>query len=118
MTPTSTFLRPLVTALLLATLATPALAEKADREKPINLEADRMSMDDINKVQVYEGNVILTQGTLQIRTAKLVVTQDADGFQKGVATSGENGANHMVIDCSVMKPTATSHGIPCRRSRK
>ena len=50
-----------------------------------------MSMDDINKVQVYEGNVILTQGTLQIRTAKLVVTQDADGFQKGVATSGENG---------------------------
>ena len=91
MTPTSTFLRPLVTALLLATLATPALAEKADREKPINLEADRMSMDDINKVQVYEGNVILTQGTLQIRTAKLVVTQDADGFQKGVATGGENG---------------------------
>lgn len=91
MTPTSTFLRPLVTALLLATLATPVLAEKADREKPINLEADRMSMDDINKVQVYEGNVILTQGTLQIRTAKLVVTQDADGFQKGVATGGENG---------------------------
>ena len=91
MTPTSTFLRPLVTALLLATLATPALAEKADREKPINLEADRMSMDDINKVQVYEGNVILTQGTLQIRTAKLVVTQDADGFQKGVATGGANG---------------------------
>uniref|UniRef100_UPI002FD8C14D lipopolysaccharide transport periplasmic protein LptA n=1 Tax=Rivihabitans pingtungensis TaxID=1054498 RepID=UPI002FD8C14D len=72
-------------------LAAPAYAEKADREKPINLEADRMSMDDINKVQVYEGNVILTQGTLQIRTAKLVVTQDADGFQKGVATGGENG---------------------------
>ena len=91
MTPTSTFLRPLAAALLLASLAAPAYAEKADREKPINLEADRMSMDDINKVQVYEGNVILTQGTLQIRTAKLVVTQDADGFQKGVATGGENG---------------------------
>ena len=89
-----TLTRPLAAAVLLAALAAltaPAHAEKADREKPINLEADRMSMDDINKVQVYEGNVILTQGTLQIRTAKLVVTQDADGFQKGVATSGENG---------------------------
>ncbi len=84
-------LRPLGAALVLAALTLPAHAEKADREKPINLEADRMSMDDINKVQVFEGNVILTQGTLQIRTAKLVVTQDADGFQKGVATSGANG---------------------------
>ena len=86
-----TFIRRLGTTLVLAALTFPAHAEKADREKPINLEADRMSMDDINKVQVYEGNVILTQGTLQIRTAKLVVTQDADGFQKGVATGGENG---------------------------
>ena len=86
-----TLLRPLAAALVLAALTLPAHAEKADREKPINLEADRMSMDDINKVQVYEGNVILTQGTLQIRTAKLVVTQDADGFQKGVASGGENG---------------------------
>ena len=86
-----TFIRRLSAALVLAALTFPAHAEKADREKPINLEADRMSMDDINKVQVYEGNVILTQGTLQIRTAKLVVTQDADGFQKGVATSGQNG---------------------------
>ena len=75
----------------LVCLALPAHAEKADREKPINLEADRMSMDDINKVQIFEGNVMLTQGTLQIRTSKLVVTQDADGFQKSVATGGPNG---------------------------
>jgi lipopolysaccharide export system protein LptA len=76
---------------LLAGLSCPSHAEKADREKPLNLEADRVSMDDINKVQVFEGNVILNQGTLQIRTARLVVTQDADGFQKGVATGGANG---------------------------
>ena len=72
-------------------LAFAAHAEKGDREKPINLEADRVSMDDINKVQILEGNVILTQGTMQILTAKLVVTQDADGFQKGVASGGANG---------------------------
>ena len=78
-------------ALLLAVLALPAHAEKADREKPINLEADRMSMDDIKKVQIFEGNVVLNQGTMQIRTNRLVITQDADGFQKGVATGGADG---------------------------
>ena len=78
-------------ALLLAALTLPAHAEKADREKPINLEADRMSMDDIKKVQIFEGNVVLNQGTMQIRTNRLVITQDADGFQKGVATGGADG---------------------------
>jgi lipopolysaccharide export system protein LptA len=42
-------------------------------------------------VQVFEGSVVLTQGTLVLRTDKLVVTQDADGFQKGVATGGAQG---------------------------
>ena len=87
--------QPLVPVLalftLLALVAPLAHAEKADREKPINLEADSISMDDTNKVQVLEGNVILTQGTMQILTSKLVVTQDIDGFQKGVATGGANG---------------------------
>lgn len=76
---------------LLLSLAMPANAERADSEQPIQLEADRMSIDDLNKVQVLEGNVVLIQGTLQILTSRLVVTQDADGFQKGVATGGANG---------------------------
>jgi lipopolysaccharide export system protein LptA len=84
-------LTSLLTAGLLAVLSVNAHAEKADREKPLNIEADRVSLDDISKVQVFEGNVVLTQGTMTLRTSKLVVTQDADGFQKGVATSGVNG---------------------------
>lgn len=78
-------------ALLLAVATSPAQAEKADREKPMNIEADRMSMDDIKKIQIFEGNVIVTQGTMQLLTNRLVVTQDADGFQKGVATGGAGG---------------------------
>jgi lipopolysaccharide export system protein LptA len=86
-------LKPLsaVAAAALVAISFAAHAEKADREKPINLEADRISMDDVKKVQVFEGNVVLNQGTLQIRTSRLVVTQDTDGFQKGVATGGANG---------------------------
>ncbi len=83
-------IRLAVAASLLA-ISLAAHAEQGDREKPINLEADRVSMDDINKVQIFEGNVVMTQGSMQIRTSKLVVTQDADGFQKGVATGGPDG---------------------------
>lgn len=83
--------RLLTAACLLALLPSLANAERADREKPINIEADRVSMDDINKVQIFEGHVILIQGTMQLRTQRLVVTQDEDGFQKGVATSGPRG---------------------------
>lgn len=89
-TPLTFAILPLV-ALLLTVITQPVLAEKADREKPIALEADRITMDDVKKVQTFEGNVVLTQGTLEIRTSKLVVTQDADGFQKGVALGGANG---------------------------
>lgn len=77
--------------LLLAAVAIAAHAEKADRDKPVNLEADRVTVDDANKVHVYEGNVQLVQGTLIIRTDKLVVNQDDEGFQKGVAYGGAGG---------------------------
>ncbi|MDR0997008.1 MAG: lipopolysaccharide transport periplasmic protein LptA [Zoogloeaceae bacterium] len=66
-------------------------AEAADRDKPIALEADNMTVDDIKREKVLTGNVIITQGTLKIEAAKVVVTEDIYGFQRGVATSGRDG---------------------------
>lgn len=91
MTPTSRCRRNGILILSATALAWPALAERADRDKPVNLEADRITVDEAKNVQVFEGNVQLVQGTLVIRTAKLVVTQDADGFQKGIAYGGAGG---------------------------
>lgn len=70
---------------LLATLALtlPAAAEKADRDKPVNLEADRVTIDDAKQLAVFEGNVVLTQGTLQIRGDRMEVRQDKEGFKQG-----------------------------------
>ncbi|MDD5328730.1 MAG: lipopolysaccharide transport periplasmic protein LptA [Sulfuricella sp.] len=70
----------------LALVAAPAAhAEKADRDKPINLESNTATSDDVKKESVYQGNVILTQGTLEIRADKLVVREDAEGYQHGTA---------------------------------
>ena len=62
-----------------------AQAERADRGKPINLESDRMHVDDVQKTSVFEGRVVMTQGTLSIRADKVTVRQDKDGYQYGSA---------------------------------
>lgn len=82
---------PLALAALLSLAAAPSHAEKADRSKPVNIEADRVTVDDKNKIHIFEGHVVLTQGTLTLRSDKLVVTQDLEGYQRGVATGGEGG---------------------------
>lgn len=81
----------LLAAALPALSAAPAMAEKADRDKPVVLEADKVTVDDRQQLHVYEGNVILTQGTLVIRSSRLDVKQDAAGYQRGIATGGPAG---------------------------
>jgi lipopolysaccharide export system protein LptA len=61
-------------------------AEKADRDKPTQIEANRMSADDVRRMTVFEGNVILTKGTIAVRAERIVVRQDAEGFQYTTAT--------------------------------
>lgn len=74
-----------VIAVLAGAAAIPGAAEVSDREKPINLEADRMEIDDAKKVATLTGNVVVSQGTLTIKSDRMVITQDAGGFNKGVA---------------------------------
>ena len=76
---------PLILPIFLAVAVGPSWGEKADRGKAVDLEADKVSVDDAKKTLVFEGNVILTQGTLNIRASRLVVVQDQAGFQKGTA---------------------------------
>jgi lipopolysaccharide export system protein LptA len=70
-----------------AVLGTPAAnAERADRAKPVNIEADRLSLDDLKKESLFEGNVQLTQGSLMLRADRVVVRQDEQGFNYAFAT--------------------------------
>lgn len=66
-------------------------AERGDREKPIYLEADRATVEDVNRkesnrVSVFTGNVILTQGTLRITADKVIMKEDLHGFRYATAT--------------------------------
>jgi lipopolysaccharide export system protein LptA len=75
---------PLLVPLLI--LTGPALAEKADRDKPTQVEANKMSADDARRLNIFEGDVVVTKGTIRLTAEKLVVRQDAEGFQLATAT--------------------------------
>jgi lipopolysaccharide export system protein LptA len=74
-------------ALALGCAATPALAEKADRNKPMNIEADALRYDDLNQTSVFTGKVVVTKGSITLRGAKMTVRQDPEGFQFGTITA-------------------------------
>ncbi len=71
----------LLLSLSLLVFSNRAQAEAADRDKPIDLEADSVKVDDARQTSTYSGNVILTQGTLVIRADRLIVREDSEGFQ-------------------------------------
>ena len=81
-------LAPLALALL---ISMPALAERADRDKPMLLEANRVTIDDAKKIQILEGDVVVTKGTMMLKADRVVITEDQYGFQKGVAFAGKGG---------------------------
>jgi lipopolysaccharide export system protein LptA len=67
-------------------------AQKADRNLPINIEADSLRYDDLKQITVFTGNVLLTRGSLMIRGAQIEVRQDPQGYQFGVVTSAPGAA--------------------------
>jgi lipopolysaccharide export system protein LptA len=75
-----------VAAAIAALSAFSARAEKADREKPTQVEANRMTSDEARRVSIFEGDVVLARGTLQLKAERVVVREDADGFQYATAT--------------------------------
>ena len=74
-----------VAAAALAAACTMAHAERADREKEIVLVADKGVADDANKTSTFEGNVVITQGTMRI-TAGKVTLRERDNYKYYVAS--------------------------------
>jgi len=71
---------------LAALAAAPAQAEKADRFKPLNVEADLPGkIDLLNQHVVFNGNVVVTKGTMTIRASRIEVRESPDGYHTAVA---------------------------------
>jgi len=70
----------------LAVIGSPVHAEKADRFKPLNVEADLPGkIDLLNQYVVFNGNVVVTKGTMTIRANRIEVRESPDGYHTAVA---------------------------------
>ena len=66
---------------LAAIAAQSAFAEKADRDKPMNVEADTLKHDNQQQLTIFTGKVLMTKGTLVLKAARMEVKQDGQGNQ-------------------------------------
>ncbi|HTH59517.1 MAG TPA: lipopolysaccharide transport periplasmic protein LptA [Paraburkholderia sp.] len=82
----------LAVALPLAGIAPAARAERADKDKPLNIEADAMTYDDLKQQTIFTGHVVATKGTILIKADKVVVTQDPQGYQFATGTVAPGAA--------------------------
>ena len=73
--------------LCLALLAgVPALAERADRSKPMTIEADQPGSVDLQRqVVIFNGNVVITQGTMLLRADRVELRERPDGYREAKA---------------------------------
>lgn len=71
---------------LVLCLATPVFALKDDVEKPVHIDADSALFNKEKGLAVYEGNVSIVQGTLDIKAAKIEINAPNNEIQLITAT--------------------------------
>ena len=79
-------LAPCAAAVLMLGLTLPIHAERGDRLKPLNVEADQSGRVDLqNQTVVFSGNVVVSKGTMVIRAARIEVRQTPAGYDTATA---------------------------------
>ncbi|WP_295798742.1 lipopolysaccharide transport periplasmic protein LptA [uncultured Microbulbifer sp.] len=82
-------IRPILAALLASLLfSLNALALPNDREQPVKVSADNLEANRSKNLSVYSGNVVITQGSLQIRADRVEVHGNAQGEINRVVATG------------------------------
>nr|WP_237173330.1 lipopolysaccharide transport periplasmic protein LptA [Paracandidimonas lactea] len=77
-----------------------ALAQGSGSSKPAEepdtlILSDTLHYDDVKRESVFTGNVIMTRGLMKLTSDKLVMREDAQGFQYGTATANANKLVHI-----------------------
>jgi lipopolysaccharide export system protein LptA len=76
-------------AAILLLLPLPCGALDSDRSAPIEVEADRLEVRELENISIYEGNVRLVQGSLQIDSDRMVIHFDDENELTLMEMTGE-----------------------------
>ncbi len=64
-----------------------AAAERADRDKPTQIEGAQCVTEELKQVSVCTGNVVLIRGTLRITGERMEVRETPEGYRQATVTA-------------------------------
>ena len=67
------YLYPVLSLFLGLIMSLESIAMDSDKDQPIEVEAETLEIRDDENISIYSGNVSLVQGSMQIRSDKLVI---------------------------------------------
>jgi len=97
------FINLTLSALALMLFSAPLWALSSDKQQPIEVEADRFNLDDAKEVTVYSGNVVITQGSMEIIADEVTIysvrgtTDKVVGIGKPVKFKQQPDGNQSLI---------------------
>ena len=97
-----------LTVLSAALLPTLALAKTSDRDQPMALDADNTdcNLTDANSKCVFSGNVVITQGTLDIRAQRAEVQRRNGEIEQVILTGKQATMKQQMDDGTMMNARA------------
>ncbi len=78
--------------------ATPAWALESDQQQPLYLEADNAELDEAKHLSLYSGNVIVRQGSLEIRADQVTIHHAEDKRPELVIAIGKPATYKQAIE--------------------
>jgi lipopolysaccharide export system protein LptA len=77
---------PMLLAMVMAVWAGALHAERADRNKPFVIEADKPGVLDLQRQSlVFNGNAVISQGSMQLRAERIEMRETSDGYRVATA---------------------------------
>ncbi|MGF1680645.1 lipopolysaccharide transport periplasmic protein LptA [Photobacterium minamisatsumaniensis] len=87
-----------ITTLLCLCISTSSWALKSDTEQPIYIDSDNQELDIQKNIVTFTGNVILRQGSIDIRADKVVVTRPGGEGKEAIDAYGNPATFHQLMD--------------------
>jgi len=88
-----------ISTLLFLCLSTPSWALSNDTEQPIYIDSDNQELDIQKNIVTFTGNVILRQGSIDIRADKVVITRpNGQDGQETIDAYGKPATFHQIMD--------------------
>jgi len=81
-------MKKLFAAAILSLLSLGASAERADSLKEAVIKFDSLDVDEVTQTRILTGNVVVTRGTLTLKSDRALVKETPEGYMSVTLTSG------------------------------